>query len=81
MIEAQERHEKSTKKKTSRKARCGSSGGLLIYNISAVYKIVYKIRYTSIISISAVGNRVDSSYKRELDPIAKFYDKEISCEC
>ena len=31
MIEAQERHEKSPKKKTSRTARCGSSGGLLIY--------------------------------------------------
>ena len=50
-------------------------------HISAIYKVVYKIRYTSIISISAVGSSVDSSYKRELDPIAKFYDMEISCEC
>ena len=31
MIEAQERHEKSPKKVTSTHARCGSSGGLLIY--------------------------------------------------
>ena len=31
MIEAQERLEKSPKKVTSRAARCGSSGGLLIY--------------------------------------------------
>ena len=31
MIEAQERHEKSPKKKTSRAGRCGSSGGILIW--------------------------------------------------
>ena len=31
VIEAQERHEKSPKKRTSREARCGSLGGLLIY--------------------------------------------------
>ena len=33
VIEAQERHEKSPKKRTSREAKCGSLGGLLIYNI------------------------------------------------
>jgi len=33
VIEAQERHEKSPKKVTSHKARCGSLGVLLIYQI------------------------------------------------
>ena len=38
MIEAQERHEKSPKKKTSHTGRCGSSGGILIY-------ILFKCKY------------------------------------
>ena len=42
MIEAQDRHEKSPKKKTSRIARCGSSGGLLIY-VSPQFSVIFSL--------------------------------------
>ena len=43
MIEAQERHDKSPKKVTSCTARCGSSGGLLIYSLARYLKFVKNI--------------------------------------
>ena len=38
VIEAQKRHEKSPQKRTTPQARCGSSGGLLIYDIDSLFK-------------------------------------------
>ena len=40
LIEAQERHKKSPKKRTSTQARCGSLGGLLIHSQMPIHGLL-----------------------------------------
>ena len=74
MIEAQERHEKSPKKVISHMARCGSSGGLLIwfkysetdFFFFSSFSLLESIKDLYLIPIGAFWNCIPNIVKHRL---------------